>query len=79
MPSDAAGEGPAGRSGGRGRRRGEVFVAAAVAVVVRFVLPALFVVVPSLTLRSRVTLWRSSDARGGEVTGEGERERIGQP
>ena len=50
MPSDAAGEGPAGRSGGRGRRRGEVFVAAAVAVVVRFVLPALFVVVPSLSV-----------------------------
>ena len=48
MPSDAAGEGPAGRSGGRGRRRGEVFVA--VAVVVRFVLPALFVVVPSLSV-----------------------------
>ena len=47
MPSDAAGEGgPAGRSGGRGRRRGEVFVA----VVVRFVLPALFVVVPSLSV-----------------------------
>ena len=51
MPSDAAGEGgPAGRSGGRGRRRGEVFVAVAAAVVVRFVLPALFVVVPSLSV-----------------------------
>ena len=47
MPSAAAREGgPAGGTGGRGRRRGEVFVA----VVVRFVLPALFVVVPSLSV-----------------------------
>ena len=50
MPSNAAREGgPAGGTGGVGRRRGEVFVAAA-AVVVRFVLPALFVVVPSLSV-----------------------------